>query len=256
MSAFLAVAGAVARRNILVAFKNPALIIPATIFPLVFLLAFAGGLSKLSQVPGFDFPSGYTSFQFVFVFIQSAAFGGVFTGFAVAADYESGFARRLMLAAPQRGGIILGYVATGVVRYLFTATVVTIAALIAGMQVDGGAADLGGLLVLGILVNVCATLFGVGLCMRTQSMQSVPFLQIPVFTLLFLAPVYVPRDLLKGWIADVSPYNPATAFLEAGRGFISGRPDEVGVAAASGAGLLLLIGWYAVRGLRSAERSG
>ncbi len=161
-----------------------------------------------------------------------------------------------MLAAPNRTGLIAGYVITGVVRYLFTATIVTLAGLLAGMQVDGGASDLGGLLVLGIMVNVTATLFGVGLCMRTQSMQSVPFLQIPVFITLFLAPVYVPRDLLKGWIASVAPYNPATAFLEAGRGFLSGRPDEVAIAFAAGAALLLLLGTYAVRGLRSAERSG
>ena len=55
-------------------------------------------------MPGFDFPSGYTAFQFVFVLLQSAAFGGVFTGFAIARDFECGFARRLLLAAPHRLG--------------------------------------------------------------------------------------------------------------------------------------------------------
>ena len=57
-------------------------------------------------MPGFDFPSGYTAFQFVFVLLQSAAFGGVFTGFGIARDFESGFARRLLLAAPNRIGIV------------------------------------------------------------------------------------------------------------------------------------------------------
>ena len=256
MSAFVQVAGAVARRNLLVTFKNPALILPAAIFPLVFLIAFAGGLSNLANVPGFDFPSGYTSFQFVFVFLQSAAFGGVFTGFAVAADYESGFARRLMLAAPNRMGLILGYVLAGIGRFAFTGFVVSVAGLLAGMQVDGSVVDVGGLLVIAVLVNVVATLFGVGLCMRTQSMQSVPFLQIPVFLLLFLAPVYVPLDLLDGWIATVAPYNPATAFVEAGRGLISGERDGTLLAFAVGVGMVLLLGLYAVRGLRSAERSG
>lgn len=256
MLAFVQVAGAVARRNLLVTFKNPALILPAAIFPLVFLLAFAGGLSNLANVPGFSFPSGYTSFQFVFVFLQSAAFGGVFTGFAVAGDYESGFARRLMLAAPNRTGLIMGYVLAGVGRFTFTGLVVTIAGLAAGMQVDGGVVELGGLLVLAVLVNVVATLFGVGLCMRTQSMQSVPFLQIPVFTILFMAPVYVPLDLLDGWIAAVAPYNPATAFLEAGRGFISGEPDGVLVAFAAVAAMVALLGFYALRGLRKAEAGG
>ena len=124
------------------------------------------------------------------------------------------------------------------------------------MRLDGSGVELGGLVVLGILVNVVATLFGVGLAMRTQSMQSVPFLQIPVFVLLFLAPVYVPLDLLRGWIADVAPFNPATAFLEAGRGFISGEPESSGLAFALVSGLVLLLALYAVRGLRKAERSG
>jgi ABC-2 type transport system permease protein len=110
---FRAVALAVARRNLTHAFKNPALLVPAALFPLVFLLAFAGGLSAVQDVPGFDYPAGYTAFQFVFVFLQAAAFGGVFTGFAVAADFESGFTQRLLLAAPRRAGLIAGYVLAG-----------------------------------------------------------------------------------------------------------------------------------------------
>ncbi len=74
-----------------------------------FFVAFAGGLSNVGNVPGFDFPSGYTAFQFVFVLLQASAFGGVFTGFSIAADFESGFARRMMLAAPNRLGILAGY---------------------------------------------------------------------------------------------------------------------------------------------------
>src|SRR5437762_12223600 len=100
---------AVAWRNLHNVFTNPALILPSLIFPLFFLLAFAGGLKTISQTPGFDFPSGYTAFQFVFVLLQSAAFGGVFTGFSVAADFEHGFGRRLLLAAPQRSAIVVGY---------------------------------------------------------------------------------------------------------------------------------------------------
>ena len=72
---FLAVAAAVLRRNLIHAFKNPALFVPSIVFPLLFLVAFAGGLSNVANVPGFDFPSGYTAFQFVFVFLQAAAEG-------------------------------------------------------------------------------------------------------------------------------------------------------------------------------------
>ena len=61
--------------------------------------------------------------------------------------------------------------------------------------------------------------------MRLRTMQAGPAMQIPVFLILFLAPVYVPLDLLTGWIHGVASVNPLTALLEAGRGFISGNPS-------------------------------
>ena len=94
------IALAVAWRNLHNFFTNPALIVPALLFPLFFFTAFAGGLSRVANVPGFDFPSGYTAFQFVFVLLQSAAFGGAY-GFAMAMDYPKAGSRR---AQDQRSG--------------------------------------------------------------------------------------------------------------------------------------------------------
>ena len=107
MRRFAQVAGAVAWRSIHNVATNPAFLLPSIIFPMFFFVAFAGGLSNVGNVPGFDFPSGYTAFQFVFVLLQAAAFGGVFTGFSIASDFERGFARRLLLAAPNRFAILL-----------------------------------------------------------------------------------------------------------------------------------------------------
>ena len=140
----LTVAQAVAWRTLHNVFTNPALMIPQLAFPLFFFTAFAGGLSRIAHVPGFDFPQGYTAFQFVFVLLQSAAFGGVFTGFGIARDFESGFARRLLLAAPHRTGIVLGYAAAALVRWLVTATVLTVVAFAVGMKVGGNGVDLPG----------------------------------------------------------------------------------------------------------------
>ena len=48
-------------------------------------------------------------------------------------------------------------------------------------------------------------------------------MQTPIFLILFLAPVYVPLDLLTGWVHAVADVNPVTAMVEAGRDLISGR---------------------------------
>ena len=116
----LAVAQGVAWRSLHNFTHNKSLLIPSVVFPLFFFTAFAGGLSGISRTPGFVFPAGYTAFQFAFVVVQSAAFAGVFTGFGIARDFESGFARRLLLAAPNRSGIVLGYAAAALGRWVVT----------------------------------------------------------------------------------------------------------------------------------------
>ncbi len=250
------VALAVAWRGLHNAFTNPAFLLPSILFPLFFFIAFAGGLSGVRHAPGFDFRSGYTSFQFVFVCFQSAAFGGVFTGFSIAADFEFGFARRLMLAAPNRGGIVIGYVIAAMVRAVFVLAVVFCAGLISGMRIDGGAADLLALLLLAMATSAVATLWAGGIAMRLRSMQAGPVIQMPVFILLFLAPVYVPLPLVAGWVHDVARFNPVTALLEAGRGLVSGQPTKTLLAAGCLAALLALAAAWARGGLRAAERAG
>ncbi|MEA2125452.1 MAG: type transport system permease protein, partial [Solirubrobacteraceae bacterium] len=210
-SSTFGVAGAIAKRSLRAAFKNPALLLPSIIFPLMFLIAFAGGLSAVGSVPGFDFPTGYTAFQFVFILIQAAAFGGFFGSIGIAADFEHGFAKRIFLAASNRTGILLGYALVAVVRFGFNATLVTVAALIGGMDIDGGGIDLVGLYGLGFLVAMFVTLFAAGAFIRVKSVQAAPALQTPVFLILFLAPVYLPLNLLTGWIHTIASVNPATA---------------------------------------------
>jgi ABC-2 type transport system permease protein len=256
MRGFRSVALAVAWRGVHNAFTTPAILLPSMLFPLFFFTAFAGGLSRVSDVPGFDFPSGYTAFQFVFVFLQSAAFGGIFNGFAIARDFESGFSRRLLLAAPRRTGIIAGYAIVAFVRWVATAAVVTVVALVAGMDVRGSGVELAGLVGLGLLLNLTAVLWASGIAMRFRTLQAGPLMQVPVFLTLFLAPVYVPLDLLQGWIHAVAAVNPATFLLEAGRGLISGEPVEVVAAFAIAVGGVALFSLWAVRGLRRAEAAG
>jgi len=252
----LAVARAVAWRTLHNVFTNPSLFLPSLMFPLFFFVAFAGGLSRVGDVPGFDYPLGYTAFQFVFVLLQSAAFGGVFTGFGIARDFESGFARRLLLAAPHRSGIVLGYAAAAVVRWLVTAFVITVVALGAGMQVGGDGVDLIGLYGLALLVNGAAVLWAAGVAMRLRTMQAGPIMQMPVFLVLFFAPVYVPLSLLEGWIHAVATVNPLTRVLEAGRGFLAGSPTEVAAAFGATVALAALFILWALRGLRRAEQAG
>jgi ABC-type multidrug transport system permease subunit len=250
-----AVARALAWRQMRILLKNPSLFVPPMLFPLMSFTAFAGGLAQMRHVPGFDFKGGYTSFQFVFVLLQSAAFGGVFTGFGIARDFERGFARRLLIAAQRRSGLVVGYALAALLRWSLVAVMLTVVALIAGMQVGGNGVDLFGLYALAVIVNLLGTLWAAGIAMRFRSVQAGPLMQTPIFMLLFLAPVYVPLALLDGWIHAVASVNPFTAFVEAGRGFISGEPYHSAIAFGIALLLASLLAVWALLGLRRAERT-
>ena len=148
--------------------------------------------------------------------MQSAVFGGVFTGFAIAADFEFGFARRMLLATRNRSALIAGYALTALVRALLVWAVVTVVALATGAEIAGSVGDLLEILVIAVMLNFAATLFASGLAMRFRTLQAAPLIQLPAFLIIMTAPVYVPRDLIEGWVATVADVNPMTAMLEAG----------------------------------------
>jgi ABC-type multidrug transport system permease subunit len=250
------VAGTIAWRSLHTYVRRADLFVPSLVFPLIFLASFAGGLSALGSVPGFHFPAGYTAFQFVFVLCQSAMFSGLFTGFSLAFDFESGFARRLMLAAEDRRGIALGYALVALTRAAITFAVVTPVALVAGMRITGDGVDIVGLYGLAALLVLLGYGWAAGVAFRFRSIQAGPLMQTPVFLILFLAPVYVPLGLLKGWIHAVASVNPATAFLDAGRGLISGAHNHTALAFVCAIALILLFSVWLLRGLRAAEGAG
>ena len=256
MRRFWDVAMGVSHRSIKKIVTNPQLLLPSLIFPLFFFVAFAGGLSSVGNVPGFDFPSGYTAFQFVFVLLQASAFGGVFTGFGIASDFENGFSRRLFLAAPSRLGVLAGYTIAAMIRAVAVGVLLFVVAIATGMQVDGNGVDLIALIVLALLVNFTAAMWAAGVAMRLRTIQAGPAMQMPVFIILFLAPVYVPLELLSGWVEAVAHLNPFTALIDGGRDLISGSDVQFALVFGVAFGLGAVFLAWAVRGVRAAETAG
>ncbi|HEX2127721.1 MAG TPA: ABC transporter permease [Solirubrobacterales bacterium] len=248
-------ARAIAWRQLHVMLTKPALILPSLIFPLFFFAAFAGGLSAVDSAPGFDYPN-YTTFQYVFVLMQSAVFGGVFTGFAVAADFEFGFSRRMLLATRHRSALVAGYAIAALARALLVWAVVTVVALATGAEITGSGADLLGIAAIAVMMNFAAVLFAAGLAMRFRTLQAAPLIQLPAFLLIMTAPVYVPRELIHGWVATAADFNPMTAVLEAGRNLVIGAPAETLLAVGVAAGLIAAMLLWSRGGLRSAEAAG
>ena len=72
---------------------------------------------------------------------------------------------------------------------------------------------------------------------------------------MFLAPVFTPRDQLSDWLEAAASVNPLTAMIEAGRGFLANDPVSVGISFAAGLGLVIVFAAWAVSGMRKAEQT-
>ena len=108
MRADLAVARAVARRSLQPRVQEPGAAGAVDHLP----AGLPGGLrgrpvGRRERPRASTSTAGYTAFQFVFVFLQSAAFGGVFTGFGIARGLRVG----LRPAAAARGAAAHGHAA-------------------------------------------------------------------------------------------------------------------------------------------------
>ena len=113
-STFLTEVLAIARRSTVRTLRQPAVIVPSLLFPMLFFSINANGLDAASKIPGFPTDS-YLDFAFAFPLIQASLFGAITAGADLARDIESGFFDRLSLT-PMRPVALLGGMLTGVVR--------------------------------------------------------------------------------------------------------------------------------------------
>lgn len=257
-SSFVDVAKAIAWRNIRNSVTRPLITLFPMLIPLIFFATFAGGFSGFSRAPGAErfFPVGYTSFQFVFIWLQAGAFQGMFSGFLVARDFESGFAKRLLLAAPNRLGIVGGYLASALVRALVGGAILFAAGFVVGIRIEGNPLEVVALVALGLSLTVISALWSAGIALRFRTIQAGPLMQMPIFIALFLSPVFVPLAFLTGWIRDAARFNPITVFMEQGRNLIAGTDPRAALAFGVAGIAIVLVSAWSYRGLRAAERAG
>lgn len=253
LRAFGGAATGVAGRNVRMTLRTPSLLLPPLLAPLVFFAAFAGGLGAAAQIPGFEYPAGYTSYQFVFALYVGAVFTGMVTGLSLARDFETGFARRMMIAVADRRALLAGYFLTALARGAFVIGLLFPVGLLAGMRVEGSPPQVAGLALLALLFCVMGMLWASGVALRFRSMAGVPLMQAAVILSLFLGPAFVPLALLRGWLEAVATVNPVTRLLESGRGLLAGAPTDTALAFAVATASVALLAVWALRNLRRAE---
>ena len=126
-----------ARRSILQTLRQPALVIPPIVFPLIMMAINTGGLHAATNLPGFPADT-YLDFAIAVPFLQCSLFACINAGAALARDVETGFLKRLAMTPMQRAALLIGHLGGVMVVSLVSALIYVAVGFAAGMDFHAG----------------------------------------------------------------------------------------------------------------------
>jgi ABC-2 type transport system permease protein len=208
-------------QNLVTIFRRPAALIPPVAISLFFLVIYD---STLGEAAGF-IPSlgadSYLGFILPLSIVSASLSGAGIAAQNLVRNIESGYFDKLLLTPISRSALLTGTIFSGAVILGLQAALVLGVAFLMGLRIETG--FLGGLAVIGMSV-----LLGLGFAGFTMSAalgsgnaavtQSASFVFFP---LTFLAPTFVPLELLSGWLRVAAQLNPITYVLQAMRAIIN-----------------------------------
>jgi len=236
--------GQMARRSILQTLRQPAMVIPPVVFPLLLVSINAAGLDAATKIPGFPADS-YWDFAIAVPFIQGSLFAAINAGTALARDVETGFIKRLAMTPMQRMALLIGQLVGVMCVAFFSAIVYLIAGFAAGMDFKSGALGVPTIIALAVLIALGFAAIGAYIGLRSGSGEAVQGVFPLLFVFLFLSSVNLPRNLIEqDWFRTIATYNPVSYLVEGVRSLIITGWD--GEALALGFGLAAVIAAAAV----------
>ncbi len=234
-----------ARRSVVRTLRQPAMVVPAIVFPLILLSINSSGLDSATDLPGFPADS-YFDFALAIAFVQGALFSANSAGTNVANDIETGFLDRLSLTPMRKLALMMGQLAGILALGLIQAVTFLAVGLVFG---SGIAAGVGGallIIVLSLVISLAFGSIGAFAALRSGSGEAVQGVFPLFFAALFLSSMALPRDLIENdWFQTVATYNPVSYMLEGIRSLvISGWDAEaiaLGFACAGGVAAVALL---------------
>jgi ABC-2 type transport system permease protein len=220
MSELLTEVGLVARRSVRRTLRQPVLLVPTLLFPLLLLAINSGGLDAATKIPGFPADS-YLDFAISVTFMQGGLFAATTAGTELATDIETGFLDRLQLTPLRGSAILAGQLAGALVLSLIGALAYLTVGLIAGVSIAAGVGGAVVLLGLALLIALAFAAIGTFFAARTGSSEAVQGLFPLLFVLFFLSSLSLPRDLIAvDWFRTVATWNPISYLVEGLRSLV------------------------------------
>ena len=208
------------RRNLNTIFRMPGAVLPPIAISIFFLVIYESTLGKAASfLPNLD--GDYLGFILPLSIVTSSVAGAGISAQNLVRDLEGGYFDKLLLTPVDRRVLLLGPILAGAVVLGLQASAVLSVGLILGLEPATGFPGLLTIIVLSVLLGTGFAGFTVSAALGSGSAavtESATFAFVP---LTFLAPTFVPIELLGGWLKVAASLNPITYVLEAMRALLN-----------------------------------
>ena len=236
----------VTRRTLVTIFRTPEALLPPIAISIFFLIIYNSTLGKASGfIPNLG-TNNYLGFILPLSIVSSSLAGAGVAAQNLVRDIETGYFDKLLLTPISRASLLLGPILAGALILGLQAHIVILVALIMGLNSATGIAGLYAAIGLAVLLGTGFAGFTVSAALGSGSAAATQGAGFIFFPLTFLAPTFVPLDLLSGWLKTAATINPITYVLEAMRSIINTGWDATVIGKALIACLVLAAAMYAL----------
>lgn len=218
-----AVADAVAItwRNLTAMRRTPAVLIFATVQPVIFVLTFRYVFGGAIRTPGFD----YVDYLMPGVFVQTVAFGSISTGIGLSQDLHTGMIERFRSLPMARSAVIAGRTLADLVRNVVVVALMVAVGFAVGFRVRTGPLEFGASIVLLLAFSFALSWVFVLIGLRAPNAEAAQAGSFPILALLvFASSAFVPVDSMPGWLQAYNDVQPVSVTVDAVRALAIGGP--------------------------------
>jgi ABC-2 type transport system permease protein len=223
--------------------RQPIWIVVMIVQPMFWLLLYSQLFRRITDLPGFGTTS-YIDYLTPGVAVMTAFFSGSWAGMGMIEDLDRGVIERFLTTPARRSAIVFGRILESGIVATLQAVLILLSGLALGAT-NGGAA--GWLVILLASFLIAAGFAGLshGIALLTrQEASMIAIAQFIGLPLLFFSSLLIARDLIPGWMRDLSLLNPVEWAVRAARGEALPGTDW----GEMGAFLLLLVAFAAAAG--------
>jgi ABC-2 type transport system permease protein len=208
------------RRTLVTIFRTPESILPPIAISLFFLVIYE---STLGRASGFlpNIGGSYLGFILPLSIVSASLSGAGIAAQNLVRDIERGYFDKLLLTPVSRATLLFGPILAGAVILGIQAALVLLVGLLMGLEPATGIPGMFTLIGLSVLLGTGFAGFTVSAALGSGNAAATQGASFIFFPMTFLAPTFVPIDLLDGWLKTAATLNPITYVLQAMRALLN-----------------------------------